>query len=442
MMVATAIEAKPSRAFGASDVLQKLVLIAELFLLCVVLEETRIISPAFTRMFWVVAAGVLLNDFVPARVRPAFFLVLSLVCTATVLQVVPTLVLVGVGLALIGVCQLPLRLGYRIAILAAMAAVVAVYRTGASWLPQPSMDILVIIPVLASMFMFRLSIYLYDKENTKSRLPWTQTLNYFFMLPNVCFLLFPVVDYTTFLQSYRDRERWRVQQIGVRWILVGLVQLLLLRLVELHVVRDPDELVTRLDHFLYVISAYLMYLRVSGQFHMIVGILHLFGYELPRTNNKYFLASSFTDLWRRINIYWMEYMRKMIYYPVLLRFRGWGPVRASVAATVCVFLATIVLHAYQYFWLSGDFRVSVRDLLFWGLLCALVLVDMYRERRMLERQRARGTGPRAGGWRSVLGALPGTAATLVVMTILWSLWSSESISLGRWLEILGKVVVP
>jgi D-alanyl-lipoteichoic acid acyltransferase DltB (MBOAT superfamily) len=441
-MASTALGADATgRNFTMSGMMQKLILVAELLLLCIVLQETRIISPAFIRMFWIAAAGALLQELVPIRFKPAFFLGLSLVCTATVLQIFPTLVLVGFGLALIGVCQLPIRLGYRVAILAAMAAVVAFYRTGAAWLPKPSMDVLVIIPVLASMFMFRLSIYLYDRENTKTKLPWTQTLNYFFMLPNVCFLLFPVVDYTTFLQSYRDRDRWKVQQSGVRWILVGLVQLLLLRLVELHVVRDPDDLVTRLDHFLYVVSAYLMYLRVSGQFHIIVGVLHLFGYELPRTNNKYFLASSFTDLWRRINIYWMEYMRKMIYYPMVLKLRGWGPVRASIAATVCVFIATIVLHAYQYFWLSGDFRISARDLLFWGLLCALVLVDMYRERRHMERQRQKGALLTARGgpqWQTWLG----TAGTLTVMTILWSLWASESISLGRWLEILGRVVAP
>ena len=134
-------------------------------------------------------------------------------------------------------------------------------------------------------------------------------------------------------------------------------------------------------------------------------------------------------------------MRKMIYYPMVLKLRGWGPARASIAATVCVFIATIVLHAYQYFWLSGDFRVTVRDLLFWGLLCALVLVDMYRERRQMERQRQKGALLAARGgasWQTWLG----TAGTLTVMTILWSLWASESISLGRWLEILGKVVTP
>ena len=44
--------------------------------------------------------------------------------------------------------------------------------------------------------------------------------------------------------------------------------------------------------------------RVSGQFHVACGMLHLFGHALPETHRRYLLAESFTDYWRRINIYW------------------------------------------------------------------------------------------------------------------------------------------
>jgi D-alanyl-lipoteichoic acid acyltransferase DltB (MBOAT superfamily) len=421
---------------------QKIALILELALLCLVVEQTRIVSPAFVRIFWIIAGGVLIHEVLPTRLRPAGFLALSWLCTAAILRPVPTLVLIGVVLAFIGVCQLRIRLRFRVLILLVMALLLAAYRLEADWLPMPSMDVLIVGPIVASMLMFRLSIYLYDRENAKGPLPVVQTLNYFFMVPNVCFLLFPVVDYTTFLKSCRDEQRWRIQQEGVRWILVGISHLLLVRLVDLHLVRDPDHLKTWLDHVLYVMSAYLLYLRVSGQFHLVVGVLHLFGYGLPRTNNKYFLASSFTDLWRRINIYWMEYMRKLIYYPMLLRLRTWGPVRASVVATLCVFVATIVLHAYQYFWLSGSFRVSPRDLLFWGLLCGLVMIDMYRERKRMDQRRGRLASSPPEGPRFGLASVIGTVTTFGIMTILWSLWSSESISLGEWFAILGRVVMP
>ena len=61
---------------------------------------------------------------------------------------------------------------------------------------------------------------------------------------------------------------------------------------------------------LKIVFTYLLYLRVSGQFHIIVGMLHLFGYDLPETNHRYLLARSVNDFWRRVNIYWKDFMVK------------------------------------------------------------------------------------------------------------------------------------
>jgi hypothetical protein len=72
--------------------------------------------------------------------------------------------------------------------------------------------------------------------------------------------------------------------------------------------------VTAVDLLRYMTWPFLLYLRVSGQFHIIVGILHLFGFTCRR-RTRYFLASSFTDFWRRINIYWKDFMMKLFYYP-------------------------------------------------------------------------------------------------------------------------------
>ncbi len=58
-------------------------------------------------------------------------------------------------------------------------------------------------PILGSMFMFRLIVYLYDLRHDKAPVsPW-RTLAYFFLLPNVCFPLFPVVDFKTFRRNLR-----------------------------------------------------------------------------------------------------------------------------------------------------------------------------------------------------------------------------------------------
>ena len=70
----------------------------------------------------------------------------------------------------------------------------------------------------------------------------------------------------------------------------------------------------------YVLSSFLLYLRVSGLFHLMVGMLRLFGFNLPETHHRYFLAASFTDFWRRINIYWKDFMMKVFYYPMFFPF--------------------------------------------------------------------------------------------------------------------------
>jgi len=64
-----------------------------------------------------------------------------------------------------------------------------------------------------------------------------------------------------------------------------------------------------------MVSTFLLYLRISGQFHLVIGMLYLFGFRLPETHHRYLLASSFTDFWRRINIYWKDFMMKLVYYP-------------------------------------------------------------------------------------------------------------------------------
>jgi len=138
------------------------------------------------------------------------------------------------------------------------------------------------------------------------------------MLPNVCFPLYPVIDYSTFTRTYYDRDAIRIYESGMRWIVRGLLHLVLYRFVYLHLAGDPSELHTLGDLVQFILSTFLLYLRVSGQFHPITGVLHLFGFRLPETHHLYYLASSFTEFWRRINIYWKDFMLKLVYLPELL----------------------------------------------------------------------------------------------------------------------------
>ena len=81
----------------------------------------------------------------------------------------------------------------------------------------------------------------------------------------------------------------------------------------------------------FMVATYLLYLHVSGQFHLIVGLLHMFGFNLPETHHRYLLASSFTDFWRRINIYWKDFIMKLFFYPAFFALKRIGTLRAIAA---------------------------------------------------------------------------------------------------------------
>jgi D-alanyl-lipoteichoic acid acyltransferase DltB (MBOAT superfamily) len=177
---------------------------------------------------------------------------------------------------------------------------------------------------------------------------------------------------------------------------------------------------------------YLLYLQVSGQFHMACGMLHLFGYQLPETHHRYLLASSFTDYWRRINIYWKDFMVRVVFNPVVFRLKRWPRPAALAAATAAVFLVTWLLHAYQSFWLRGTWAFGVPDALFWGILGVLVMINVQLDARR---------GPRrpGEGSRGLLGLMLRAlrvAGTFTTIVLLWSLWSSPSVD--AWLDLLRR----
>ena len=60
----------------------------------------------------------------------------------------------------------------------------------------------------------------------------------------------------------------------------------------------------------------------------------MFGFNLPETHHLYLLASSFTDFWRRINIYWKDFIMKLFFYPSFFKLRKLGSTWALVLATL------------------------------------------------------------------------------------------------------------
>jgi D-alanyl-lipoteichoic acid acyltransferase DltB (MBOAT superfamily) len=280
-------------------------------------------------------------------------------------------------------------------------------------------------PILGSIFMFRLIIYMYDLSHSKEPVNIARTLSYFFLLPNVVFPFFPLVDYNTFQRTYYDEDRYKIYQSGIRWLLIGAIHLILYRFVNYYLMIPSEEVDSFSSLVRFAVSNFLLYLKVSGQFHMIIGILHLFGFNLPRTNNHYFLASGFVDLWRRVNIYWKEFMLKVFYYPIYFRLRKLDGLTRLILATALVMFLTWLLHAYQWFWLRGTIFFVLPDIVFWSILGTLVVLDVLRETK---RPKKRSLGVHSWKYLELISLSVSIALTFSFVSILWSMWSSNSIS--------------
>jgi hypothetical protein len=395
-------------------------------------------SVTFSRVMWLAFGGFLIHHLLPMRFRMPFFAMLSVIATVAVLRPVLGGVLLGIGLGLLGICHLPIAFGGRVGLLGVAGLALSVARAHPQWAPQLGP----MWPILGSMSGLRIIVYLYDLKHRSAPFSFARSVSYFFMLPNVCFPLFPVVDYKTFATNYYQESPARIYQTGIRWMFRGVIQLLLYRLVYHFGLLEIESVFDARDVAEFMVATYLLYLHVSGQFHLIVGVLHMFGFNLPETHHLYLLASSFTDFWRRINIYWKDFIMKVFFYPAFFALRKMGTLKALALATLGSFLATWALHSWQWFWFLGRFLVTWQDVSFWAILALLVLANALNE-AVSGRRRALSSPRFSLGSRLVVGLK--TVGTFVVICMLWTLWSchsvgelkilAESATRGTWIDV-------
>ena len=376
-------------------------------------------SLTFGRVMILTFAGFLIHHYLPMRFRLPFFALLSLAATIRVAHMQIGFVLVPIGLGLIALCHLPIPFWARVASLGTFGAALTLMRANSDWFPALEG----MWPILGSMFIFRILSYLYDLKHGTAPFGPVRAVSYFFMIPNICFPLFPVVDYKTFCTTHFNDDSLQIYQSGLKWMLRGIVQLLLYRLIYHFALLDIGDVRDAKSVAEYAVATYLLYLHVSGQFHLIVGLLHMFGFNLPETHHRYLLASSFTDFWRRINIYWKDFIMKLFFYPAFFALRGIGTLRAIALATLIAFFATWALHCWQWFWFRGQFLFTWQDISFWSILAILVLINALYE-AVVGRRRAI-TKMRFDVSARVLVGLK-TVGTFAVICALWTLWSCQS----------------
>lgn len=359
--------------------------------------------------------GFVIHAWLPTRWRLWFFSLLSMGTILFVLGWPDGVYLLGVGGVLIALCHLPVAIPLRAALLVLAGLGLALTRLESDrtfW------------PLLGSMFMFRLIVYLYELRHRDERPDLGLTLAYFFPLPNVSFLFFPILDFKTFRTTYQAAASWTVAQEGITWMVRGVSHLLAYRFIKYYILPAPHELGDVPHLALFLAANYALYLHVSGYFHLITGILHLFGFRLPPTHHYYFLASSFTDIWRRINIYWKDFMTKLFFLPAFFALGALGTRGRAAAATLFVFLATWLLHAYQVFWLTGTLTFGRFEAGLWFGLGILVALN-------LQFDLTRAAHPGGANQRRSVPQMMGLALRVVAMFVLvsffWACWNTPAV---------------
>jgi hypothetical protein len=415
-----AVDVTPSETSGRF--LQFVAIVVQLALLFAVFWLFRLEEPAFLVLSATVFGGFLVSYWLPLEWKEPFFVALCIGGAFLIAEPIVVLIVLALFLVVFGIARMNASGRTRVSLLAALLVGLTISRQFA----VPGMPS-ALWPTIGAIFMFRLIVVMYDLRGMSEPPPFTAFAAYFLMVPNFYFLFFPVVDYQTMRKGFARRKVGEIAQSGVQWIVRGAIQLMLYRVVlemkgELH----PGNITTLAFLVKSMVVTYLLYLHVSGTFHIIVGMLHLFGYDLPETHRRYLLASSLTDFWRRINIYWKDFMMKVVYMPIFFRLRKSGPVRAQLVGTALVFFATWVLHAYQYYWLTGSMLLSGPDIAFWSILGSWVVVNLAVEIR------ARNKGPVPAPGRVVVALK--TAATFSAIVVLWSMWNSPT--LAGWVDLL------
>jgi alginate O-acetyltransferase complex protein AlgI len=401
---------------------------AQLGLMLALFDAYRIETRSFRIVVLLAVATLPLHYLAPYRWKKPLLVAISVVGMFLVNGMVVSTAVLAVSAVLLGLAAARIPWRARVGAIAAVAVALAVLAN------RSAEGALVIsrgaIPVVATMFMFRMIVYLYELKHSQRREPFGDALCYFFLLPNYSFPHFPVVDYRALQRGYFVRGIHEIQRAGVLMMARGTAHLFLYRVVERMLFCPAATVHDALGLAGYVVCNYLLYLRVSGQFHLACGMLHLFGFQLAETHHHYLLASGFTDYWRRINIYWKDFMVRIVFNPVVFRLKHLPQQVALATATVAVFVTTWLLHAYQSYWLRGAWGFSAPDALFWGLLGVLVLINVQLEARA-QRVRVLRPSPLALAVRA--GRIAGTFTTIA---LLWSLWSSPSVE--EWLALMRR----
>lgn len=361
-----------------------------------------------------IGAAFLIHFVSPKPYRQWVFVLATIAGTFFLLSFWESLTLIGIAFGMIGITNLRIDLRWRKWILLVVAGLLVYARMNPinGWLSSS------VLTILGSIFMFRMLVFLYEIKHQKQPVSFVTQISYFFMLPNLVFPLFPVVDFKLFHRQYDAGKDPAVYQRGILLMAKGIFFLFVYRMIYSFLLPVSAEIDSLNSLVAYMSIAYLLTIRLAGIFHFSVGALHLFGYRLPDVFNNHFFASGFGDLWRRINIYWKDFIIKLYFNPFFFRFKKYGIKTAIALATIFSFVITLLFHQYQTFWITGVWQIGAKDMVFWGFFGLAVMIGSLWQNDIHKKDTFLGSIVLSG--RIIL--------TFLTVSVLWSVWSAQSLS--------------
>jgi hypothetical protein len=371
-------------------------------------------------------------SFTPIKYKPSVFFFGIVFIILHAFGPLSGCILLFTGLAFIAICHLKIAHILKLSIILILFGGLAFLRSDILYVPR----LAVLISYLMPMFMFRIFIYLYElKHGLRPKSLW-QSVTYFFMLPNIFFLFYPIIDYKTYIKTYYNVPEKDVWQKGIRWMLRGLCHIFVYRLLCTYFLTSTSDVHDLPSLTQYLLSNYSLLVRMSGIFHFTIGLLCMFGMNLPQVFDNYFIATGFADLWRRINIYWKDFILKIFFYPIMFVYKKRIKTFLLPATMMSAFFITFLLHGYQLFFVTGTFNLRMVDLIFWMVMGILVTINsIYIEQKALSVKKFRELP-------ALLHYLINTlkiSGVILTMSVLWSLWISKT--MADWLFLMKNITI-
>lgn len=200
-------------------------------------------------------------------------------------------------------------------------------------------------------------------------------INFILFFPN--FLAGPIDKYTNFKRNF-DRKEGKLKRAligpGMGRIFIGFIKKYLIVPVLYSFAISYDPFMEFMGPQLAVFSSILLYslyiyLDFSGYSDIAIGTGYIMGIKTPENFDAPYLARNISDFWKRWHMTFSQFLRDMIFIPVVRGLNRIGLSRFRLGVTVLGYVIT--------FFICGIWHGDTVNFVYWGLWHALGL-SLYR----------------------------------------------------------------